>query len=348
MRNRLASILRKIRSGLIDELFGLMLLYRVLRYRNPPKIVGTTSERFPHLYSGDPKLFYQPEPSSTGLEVRSSRVHELNGHMVDDLLFRSSTDAHFDESNTVTCRRWLPTDSRDTGCTLLLVDGLVQFDFSSQHAVAEICLQHGVELFGVDLPYNHRRTPKGYRPGQFIVGGDVDHAFAVLRQSVLDVWSAVRFLLSEGRTVALAGISLGGWTVLSVSLLESRLAAVTAITPPVDMLGVLTEGGVIVRAARKNLAIDRARINQLRPAAESISLLPWQPAIPAERIRLYAGQHDRFIPTPRIRELAAKWNCPLVVEPYGHIELTTFDHHLQRLTAEILPHSFPELISSKN
>ena len=169
--------------------------------------------------------------------------------------------------------------------------------YGSERMAARVLTPAGIDVVTIDLPFNHYRTPAGYRAGQLILGGDLDHALGVMRQAVLDVWALVRGLQAQGRDVALMGISLGGWTVLSTSLVAEGLASVTAVAPPVDLFHVLTEGGVIVRAARRSLNLTAAELAEIEHFSRVVNPGAWPAPLPPERLFLHAADYDRFVPT---------------------------------------------------
>ncbi|MGC1276575.1 MAG: hypothetical protein WBC44_22975 [Planctomycetaceae bacterium] len=312
---------RRLVSSSIDEAFGLMLLHKVLRFGDRPPALGPAD--VPHLRSGDPRTFFSPVPEPADLASNRRKIAETEHAVVEDFTFVSPVSTPFPRNNVVRGRHWRvkasggcqpPENVRQTASeparradaprsprrTLVLVDGLVQYGYGSERLFAERLNPAGIDVVTIDLPFNHHRTPTGYRPGQLIVGGDLDHTLGVLRQAVLDTWALVRGLQTEGRDVALAGISFGGWTVLSTALVASGLAGVTAIAPPIDMLRVLTEGGVIVRAARRGLGLSPAQFASLRTVAKAVTPSAWPSPLPSGRVFLHAADYDRFVPTPRI------------------------------------------------
>jgi len=329
-------MLRSCCSQFIDELAGTLLLWRVLRYRNHPAAKGEHAEKFPDLFSGQLTKFFAPPPDFVPLDYLAQEVGRNDEFVVEDIRFPSPVRSSFEQSDEVKCRRWCPTGLKSPARTVVMIDGLVQPNEKPQKLFARHAARHGWDLIGVDMPFNHRRTPDGYRPGQLLTGGDVDHAFGTLRQAVLDAWTVVRSLSSGGREVSLVGISFGGWVSLTVAALDASPMSVLAITPPVDMLGTLTEGGVIVKAAKRNLNLSPEELANLRPAARAISLFEWPPQVPAENITLVAAEYDRFVPTERVHQLAELWGTRLIEKRLGHIECTRIRKHLNRIAREWL------------
>ncbi|MEM7811841.1 MAG: hypothetical protein AAF532_10225 [Planctomycetota bacterium] len=329
--------LGRLKSAAIDEVLGSLLVMRVLRTDATPSIRGVWPDDAPDPLCGDPfRLFAAADAPPDLSDVVDGRgTTSLGGAETSfvDLRFPSSAPSPFPQVNDVLVRRFLPAGP--PAFSVVFVDGLVQLGWRNAHVFAAPLLAAGAEVLAVDLPFNHRRLRDGEPPGRGIVAGDATHAVATLRQIVLDVRAVVRGALAEGRPVALLGVSLGAWASLMTTLLEPRVAAVTALTPPVDMLGTLTSGGVVVRPARRNLRLDRAGIERLREGAAAFSLADWPCPIAPRAVTLYQATADRFVPPGPIGDLAAAWGATLRSRVLGHLELTAFPRHVSAVAAEV-------------
>lgn len=330
-----------------------MLLHEVLRYADRPPVRGTSCAE---LTSGEPRTFFSPVPEPADLNAYRREVRRTAHAVVEDFAFRSPVQTGFRRNDVVRGREWRAVreasggrqpsehdharttrgaDAPRSPKTLVVIDGLVQFGYGNERLFADRLNPAGIDVVTIDLPFNHHRTPAGYRPGQLIVGGDLDHALGVMRQAVLDTWALVRGLQAQGRSVALAGISMGGWTVLSTALVATGLASVTAVAPPVDMLRVLTEGGVIVRAARRGLGLSPEAVRALRPVARAVTPSAWPAPLPPGRVFLHAAEYDRFVPTRRVLDLADRWAATVVRYPVGHMQLTSFPPWLKKVADSV-------------
>lgn len=355
-------MLRRFLASAIDEAFGLMLLHNVLRFRDLPPVAGDDSTRFTDLHSGDPKRFFAPVPEPADLTTHRRPIGQTPHAIVEDFAFVSPVHTPFPRNNVVRGREWraireagetrhregiepispsLASPDPPPPKTLVLIDGLVQIGYGNERLFADRLNPAGIDVVTIDLPFNHHRTPAGYWPGQLIVGGDLDHALGVMRQAVLDTWALVRGLQAQGRSVALAGISYGGWTVLSTALVAADVISVTAIAPPVDMLRVLTEGGVIVRAARRGLRLSPAGAKALRPVARAVTPSAWPPPLPPRRVFLHSADYDRFVPARRVVALANQWHATLTRHPVGHMQLTSFPPWLAKVADAVRETAWP-------
>jgi hypothetical protein len=338
-------VFRRFLASVIDETFGLILLHKILRYGDRTPLAGQTAETFPDLLCGDVRRFFAPEPEPADLAAHRRFVRRTAHATVEDFAFVSSVRTGFPKNDVVRGRLWRAggnaSDASGPRRTLVLIDGIVQIGYGNEWVFASRLNPAGIDVVNIDLPFNHFRTPAGCRPGQLIVGGDLDHALGVLRQAVLDVWALVRGLQREGRRVALAGISLGGWTVLSTALVAEGVESVTAVTPPVDMLRALTRGGAIVRAARRGLNLGSMSYAEMRQAAKAISPSCWPAPLPGGRVFLRAADYDRFVPTAGIVRLAELWGARLVRYPVGHMQLASFPRWLGKVADSALETAWP-------
>ena len=236
------------------------------------------------------------------------------------------------------------------------MDGIVQRNFHTVRQFARGACPGGVDVVTLDLPFNHRRTPDGYRPGQLILGGDLTHVLGVLRQAVRDVAAVYRGLHASGEYpggVGLAGVSFGGWTALQTAALlgeawggpaaapAPRLAC--GVVPASDLLLALTDGGAIVRAARRNLGIGAADRRRLEPLGRSVRPAAYpRPAPPdpgggVSRVQLHAARFDRFVPNAATERLAEAWRADLTWHPVGHMGLCADPRYLQRIARRWTP-----------
>jgi hypothetical protein len=297
-----------------------VLLHHFLWFRRRPPALGPGPQDCPALYSGELAGFYAPHPSAADLHAARSLIHETSTSTIHDFRFASETTTPWPESDVVWGRHW-KTKCGDRGLTVVGVDGLVQLGSRWFRRLATQLNPRGIDVLMMDAPFNFRRTPKGYRPGQLIAGGDVGHQLAVTRQAVLDLWRVVISLQREGRRVGLVGVSYGGWLTLLASLLADNLEFLIAVVPPVDITRMLRDGGTIVRAIRRGIGHDPLDHPELERLVRPVIPGFWTPKLAASKISLHAARYDRLAPCRGIEELAHKWKTKLVVHSAAHYHL---------------------------
>lgn len=313
---------RWLTSTVVDELVGLITLHQVLRYRRHPPRSGCGDGGFPDLECGDPYRLFQPLPESIDLPAVATVREQHESATVYDLDFPSCVGNPFPEAARVR-GRWFQATEGSSNLTIVGVDGLVQSGDGWFRALAKNLVPAGIDVIQVEPPFTNRRTPAGYRPGQLIVGGDLQHQMSVSRQSVLELWQVVRSVQQTGRRVGLAGVSYGGWVSLMTSLLAEDLVCLSAVAPPVHLGRLIQEGGPITRASREGLGRGELDPEHLKHVARAVSPLYWPQQLPGCRMTLHAARWDRFVPTTRIHQLAGMWNTKFQVHATGHIGVTT-------------------------
>ena len=349
-RERVTRVLRRLFSSLTDEFAGVSLLYGVMRHGNRPPRRGPVSGLDPaDLLSGDSTRTFGPCPDRgvrladcrTPLPAaEAARVRGCGAAW--DFGFFSDTLTLDWANNTVRGRLWEAAEPAEPRRCVLALDGIVQAGFGNLRTFAGECCPAGIDLATIDLPFNHRRTPAGYRPGQLILGGDLPHVVSVLRQAVRDAAAAYRCLCDSGAYpggVALAGVSFGGWTLLQTAALVGTVwdgieppRWVCGVCPATDLLLELTAGGTLVRAARRNLGLSPADRSRLAHVGESLRPAAFPPPLPAGRVILHAAEYDRFVSNPAIERLAGAWGGELIRHGTGHMGLAAAPYYLRKVS----------------
>lgn len=338
-------MIRRLWSTFVDEFLGFYLLHRYFYYKKQPLVLSNAGETSPELYSGDLTTFFSPVPQAAKLEyqpqLRPASQLTFPSARVEDFQFPSPIQTAFPENDLVKGRHWKSTAvSREQNTTprytVIAVDGIVQLGVRSFNRLAQRLTPFGVDVVMMDSPFNYRRTPAGYRPGQLIAGGNFDHQLMVARQGVLDLWSLILALQHNGHQIGLVGISHGAWLTLTATLLVEQLEFVMAITPPVDLFHILEEGGTVVNAIRRGVAEEPMELEKLEQLCRPLIVSQWKPQISTASIHLHVADYDRFVPSFRIEALAAQWQAKTSHHRLGHIEATTGPKVVSQVACDIL------------
>lgn len=322
-------------TQLVDEVAANLMLHLFVRHRRRDPVHGPAPEEQPALFSGELDRFFAPSPDSADLLCDVLPVADRMHSSVRDYRFPSATATRWPENDTVWCRHW-KTKAPDCGLTVVGVDGIVQLGSGWFRRLAEHLSPRGIDVLMMDAPFNYRRTPRGYRPGQLILNGDVGHQLAVTRQAVLDLWRIIVSFQQQGRRVGLVGVSYGGWLSSLATLLADELEFLIALVPPVNIVDMVRQGSTLIRGLRRGLGYDMPPHNELDRIVRPVVPLRWQPKLPGNRITLHAARYDRFVPCRGIEELSRTWGTKLVLHNEAHYRLAVSPKTTPIVAEEIL------------
>src|ERR1017187_1563199 len=139
-------------------------------------------------------------------------------------------------------------------------------------------------------------------------------------QAVAEIRALTGWLLDEGcPSVALFGISLGGWLAGLTATRDSRLAAIVLAVPGVRRDYRATRGECVLwTPMRKALEKQKAARQALDKTPMNLTLS--QPVIPKENILLIQGRYDLLVEAEQTEELWQKWKQPEIWRlPHGHV-----------------------------
>jgi pimeloyl-ACP methyl ester carboxylesterase len=180
--------------------------------------------------------------------------------------------------------------------------------------IAPACNRAGFNAVTLVAPYHFRRRPR------WLGAWDHVRTASAFAQGVAEIRALSGWLLGQGcPSVALWGISLGGWLAGLAACRDARLASVVLTVPGVRMDYKFSRGeGVVWRSVREALRERGAAREALNTTPLNLTLV--RPVIPKENILLIEGLHDMFVEPEAIEELWQKWAQPEIWRlPHGHV-----------------------------
>jgi dienelactone hydrolase len=163
-------------------------------------------------------------------------------------------------------------------------------------------------------PYHfQRRAPRVERWDHL----RMTEAFA---QAVAEIRALTGWLLAQGcPSVALFGISLGGWYAGLTATRDTRLKAVVLAVPGVRANYNVTRGERIL-LTRVRKAFESQKTAREALARTPLNLTLSKPVISKENILLIQGRYDLLVEADNTEELWQKWAQPEIWRlPHGHI-----------------------------
>ena len=226
--------------------------------------------------------------------------------------FPTARPSDFEENNIVYGRLYRCAERWQERPVIILLDGNPAVGYHSAFPLfARRFNRAGFNVATLVAPYHLKRRPR--RP---IKENCLEFARAIA-QGVAEIRALTGWLLDEGcPSVALLGVSYGGWLAGLTTCSDTRIAAVVLTFPAVRM----THSPLPVVWPRV-----RKVFQALRPAHEAmdatrLNLISSTPVIPKENILLIEGIQDLFAERQPIEELWQKWQQPEIWQlPHGHI-----------------------------
>jgi len=314
-------MLRKLQENLIDEACSALLLGGIFRYRDHPSIQLQASDLPREALSGCRDQFFELQTPQQDIDFSQPPVKLTPFLSRQDLTFPSDLITSFPESQRVISSRWFSPENENRR-VIIGVDGIVQMRDTWFRTLAEQTIPAGWDVVMMDAPFNFRRTPRGFRPGQLILGGNFYHFLNVGRESIRDLMRVIRFFQNGGYEVGLVGVSLGAWMVTTAAQLLNSFRFLHAVTPPLEMSWMLREGGAIVRAAWRGLSQDDLAWDAIEELMRPLSAFHFPLKIDRQCVWFHAAEFDRFVSTDRIRQYAERYQTHLQTWPRGHINMT--------------------------
>lgn len=226
--------------------------------------------------------------------------------------FPTPQPCEFAENNVVHGRLYRCAERWRERPVIILLDGYPPVGYHSAFPLlARRFNRAGFNVATFVAPYQLQRRPR--RPIE-------DNCLQFAReiaQGVAEIRALTGWLLDEGcPSVALLGVSYGGWLAGLTACSDTRIASVVLTFPAVRMTH--SPLPVVWRRVRE-------AFQALRPAHEAmdttwLNLISSTSVIPKENILLIEGIHDLFAERQPIEELWQKWQQPEIWRlPHGHI-----------------------------
>src|SRR5436190_10361627 len=252
-------------------------------------------------------------PDFIPTESQAARV-EFNGPV--HFKFPTLRPCDLAENNTVDGRLYRYSERWQERPAIILLHG--GGDFLNHRfrfpRLVPACNRAGFNVATLVAPYHFHRRPRRIEEWNHL---RTAHAFA---QGVAEIRALTGWLLEQGcPSVALWGISLGGWQSGLAACRDARLSSVVMAVPGVRMDYKFSRAErVIWRRVREVLQAQSAALQVLNTTPLILTLI--RPVIPKENILSIEGMYDLFVETEAIEELWQKWEQPEIWRlPHGHI-----------------------------
>lgn len=184
-----------------------------------------------------------------------------------------------------------------------------------QPEVAKKLNARGLHCVMLELPFHMHRRPEAPPAVRDFISADLAAMVGATHQALAEHRALFGFLEKAGCTrIGVWGYSLGGWLAGLLACHDPRVDSLVIGTPMSDIEATVDHVG-FCRAVRQSLArepVDLAALN----------LTSHRPLVPLDRLLLYVGEHDQFIPAESLEALWQAWGRPeRRIEPHSHMTI---------------------------
>lgn len=248
--------------------------------------------------------------SLRGLDSEDLRFASLHDPI--EPLFKAHYHARQRRIQTVYARRLRPKTAMGRP-RLLYIHGYMQPETLVEEVTLLSTMARALRMEIVQLqpPYHGRRKPRSSPyDGERFWTADVVQSVEAMRQTILDARTLLSVMLDESPTpVGVAGLSLGGAFSAILACLEPRFDFSAPFIAHMDM-GALLRDAPVLGAMRKDLAGFGWSPNDFGSFFTRIGWEELEPAIPTDRIVLFAAEKDRFFDPGVLEAMWRRWGEP--------------------------------------
>jgi pimeloyl-ACP methyl ester carboxylesterase len=249
----------------------------------------------------------------------------LPGLVSEDLTFQSLHDplepefqSHYHKRRrriqTVYARRIVPASSLERP-RLLYIHGYMQPETVIEEFGLLVTMARALDMELVQLqpPYHGRRKPRAsFFDGELYWTADLVRSVESLRQTLLDARTLLAWMQSQSsRPVGVVGLSLGGALSAALTCVEPGFAFSAPLIAHMD-LGALVADAPVLSGMRADLLSFGWTPDDFAAFTERIGWNRLRPAIPTQRIHLFAMDDDHFFRPEVVTGMWKQWGEPTI------------------------------------
>ncbi|MEW5946673.1 MAG: alpha/beta fold hydrolase [bacterium] len=312
-------------SLLMDALsFGYMNLFH--RSDTAPSSPESIDDYIRRNRAGDPRKFFSCPGGVPDLRITGTIA--MPGFEIHDFQFPSSVITGHDRNDVVRGRVY---EKRTCGGRpfVILLHGWRMESHLAFDRFARLFMKAGYNSLLLDLPYHMRRTPPRAFSGEYSFSTNALRTLEALRQSVLDVRSALNWLKVRGvPRVGVFGVSLGGLLAGLVTCVEDRLDFSVLVVPGTDVAEMFRKSRLGRMFQRENPEAGYM-IEKYGDYLRTVSLPSLKPLVPVSRVLIIEAIYDRFVPRELVERLWDAWGRPPILRyPHGHLSVIALNPKL--------------------
>ncbi len=282
------------------------------------------SPSFPELredFHAEAAHFFPAPSEQTLQQVRCGAWWKQGKYWRRDVAFPSALPSPRAANNTV----YAQTYATERACNrpvVIVLHGLMNLTTAAYRPFLRAIVAAGASAHILELPYHHRRTPRGSISGDLFHTSDLALTQHAVQQSVADVRLLLRYLRQTGATIiGVLGFSLGAWIGGLVACAEPDLDFAMLGMPPNHLNELVWHTPLGAQLSRRFAALGWSQ-EYTAKFYDRLDPLSYRPLLPRERIQFYAAEFDTLLALEQVRELQRAWGAPaLRIYPHGHLSV---------------------------
>lgn len=277
----------------------------------------------------DPAILFPAPATPNRAGVHTTAWKKQGSHWRRDFAFPSALRSPHSQNDTVFVRLFAPQKEGQRPAIILL-HGLMNVTLLAYRPFIKTILASGATAHALELPYHHRRAPRGSISGDLFHTANLETTLQAVQQAVSDTRRLIKLLHHDGAPrVGLLGFSLGAWIGGLTACCEPDLDFAFLGMPPVH-LNHLVWHSTLGAQLRRRFAAQGWDEDFTAAFYDKLDPITYRPLLPRESLHLYAAQFDSLIAPERIQELRRAWAMPsLRFYPAGHLTIM-ISRQLQR------------------
>lgn len=274
---------------------------------------------------------FEPKPAAFGWGTRL--VNRSGSFVVRTIAFPSPYTSPVKCNNIVHGEYFLAAgDERDATATprrpAVIVLHILDGRFTVARAVCNRLALAGIHSLLVKMPYYGPRRPKDTQALERSMRADPDLLIAGVKQAVMDVRRAARWLAArpevDARRIGLCGVSLGGFVAATTAGVDGRFPRVAVLLAGGDLTTVLNTQAREVRKLKEAIAERGWDADRLKRLLDPIDPLTYASRLRRSHVLMINGRTDGIVPASCAEKLAKAADAKIIWYPANHYSMVMY------------------------
>jgi hypothetical protein len=271
--------------------------------------------------AADPALFFPAPAPPAPTEILHPPAERWQRNWRNDFAFPSAVRSSHPENNLVFVRAFA-TQREWRRPAIIMLHGLMNVSMIAYQPFIKAVMASGASAYALELPYHHRRTPRGSISGDLFHTANLEKTLHAVQQAVSDTRQLIKFLREAGAPqIGILGFSLGAWIGGLVACCEPELDCAFLGMPPNHLNHVVWHTSLGSRLCRAFAAQGWGE-DTTAWFYDKLDPIAYPALLPPENMQLYAAEFDTLIALDHVHALRRAWSMPgLRVYPHGHLSI---------------------------